>query len=136
MTAAMQLRKDDRQPHTAAGSQGFAKHEHGRVAAADFGIDSPSGFWPAIDGFRNVPILLIEIGESGGDRHRLWFASRLGQDVHFDLGEMQVAVVLPARPLVRQAVIGQHFQPQGGDSIECRLERQRVSVDLGTRADE
>ena len=133
MPSAVQLLENDQQPRVAVDDQRLAQDEDRGVVAADFGIDAPGGIGVAVDGLENAPVLLVEVGEGRFDRH----GNRLAvvtQDKQLELGKMQVAVVLPARPLPRQAAVGQHLQLKSRDRFQFRIERETVGVGLGTRA--
>ena len=78
---------------------------------------------PSIAGATSQPSWL-KSATASADRDRLdrlADSSRTGEDL--ELGEVQVAVVLPARALVRQAVVGQHLEADAVIRASVGVER-------------
>ena len=103
--------------------------EHRFVRFADGGVDAPGCLGLAVDGTGNVPASLVEVGDRRGNGN----GGVAGVHSHF--GEVQVAVVLPARPHVWQRRIGEHFKLDRGYGFGVRG-RECVRVLIGPRADE
>ena len=135
MAAAVFLIENESQRGAIVGANVFPGFKHRPMRFADFGINAPGRFRFAIDGFGDLPVRLVKIGggilqSDGPVRRRPGSRRRL----QAKFGQVEVAIVLPARAFVRQAVIGQDFQPHGADIFQIGSRHDGVGVNLRFRA--
>src|SRR6187549_2102785 len=99
---------------------------------ADFWENAPRCLLVAIEGVSDRPAALIEIGECAPNRDALRLAS--AGNVKFELAEVQIAVVLAARTVFGEAIVGENLKPDSTDFAEFRFRMNRDGVLLRTLA--
>ena len=84
--------------------------KNGLMRLTNLRKNSPSRFGISIDRSFNSPVFLIKIGHRAHDLN--WVACA---ELHLDLGQVEVAVVLTTWSMLWKRVVGHDLQPQAGD---------------------
>ena len=106
--------------------------ENGDVRLAHLRMNAPGRVGFAIDCFADFPVLLVEVRRRIPQFHSGQFCG-LGRGPGRDakLREMEVAIVLPARPFLRQTLVREQLQSNRGNALERSLRADRVGINVG-----
>src|SRR2546421_2948939 len=154
--------------HPAGKENRFLKFKHGLMRFAHFRIDAPGCLGIGVNGARDAPALLVEVGAGVLQEHLKWWRNRLARMGRASVSEaspslaslsrfavcrrgsrrarwnaglrrrsqdpevrqVKIAIILAARPLMGETVVGEDFQPPRGGAFESRFRRDRVGVSL------
>ena len=125
MATAMKLLDDDGQFLSCDKRLLLFEFEDGRVRQANIWKNSPRGLRVSVDRLGNSPVGLFEVRRGVRDVNP---SSVDAARKNLEFGQVQVAVILPAGTLVRQAFIGKCFQPHRREFTGRRRKCNRVSV--------
>ena len=81
----------------------------------NLGIDAPRGVFIAVQCVGNRPALLIPIRFGSANLQSPRFGGVAGDHKGFEFIQVEVAVVLASRTILRQAAVGHNVQSQCGE---------------------
>src|SRR6266571_1639909 len=130
MSLAMELFEHEGQRRAGRDRERLLQLEHRAVRLSLGGMDTPSSLLVPVKRVFDGPAGLVEVRGRIHQRHSARLCRTRFKQHYLKIAEMQIAVVLPARSVLGQRRVRQHFEAYRCESRKGWSRRDRVGVAL------